>query len=160
MDLRIDSNEGYFKFRVCGILKHGDKYLGVKINDNNFFCLPGGHVELGEDTDMAVLREMREELGYEVKIKQLIAINQNFFKHKDGLPFHELGFYYIVEAVDEKNVNTDDYIREELDKGKIQHLVFKWFTKEELEKVDFRPKFVAKVLNDNKTNLIVTRDGN
>ena len=70
MDIGINSEEGKFKFRVCGILEHDGKYLAVKMNNNNFFCLPGGHVELGEDTETAVQREMREELGYEVKIKK------------------------------------------------------------------------------------------
>ena len=51
MDIKIDSNEGKFKFRVCGILKHQNKYLIVKINNNKFYCLPGGHVELDEDTE-------------------------------------------------------------------------------------------------------------
>ena len=68
MDVKINCEEGKFKFRVCGILKVNDKYLTVKIADNDFYCLPGGHVELGEDTDHAILREMKEELGYEVEL--------------------------------------------------------------------------------------------
>ena len=70
MDISIKSEEGKFKFRVCGVLEHNNKYLLVKMNENNFYCLPGGHVELGEDTDTAVVREMQEELGYQVKIKK------------------------------------------------------------------------------------------
>lgn len=158
MDIKIDCEEGKFKYRVCGILKHGDKYLVVKINNNAFYCLPGGHVELGEDTDTAVRREMKEELGFDVKIKKLIEVNQNFFKAADGKAFHELGFYYIVEAVNEKDVNPNDYIRDELDKGQIQHLDFKWVTKEDLAKIDFRPVFVKNSLNNERTEISVTRD--
>ena len=101
-DVKINSEEGKFKFRVCGILKVNDKYLTVKIQGNDFYCLPGGHVELGEDTDNAVLREMKEELGYGVKIVKLVSIIQNFFKTKDDKVFHELGYYYIVEP---KNID-------------------------------------------------------
>lgn len=158
MDIKINESEGKFKFRVCGILEHNGKYLAVKINENKFYCLPGGHVELAEDTEQAVLREMHEELGYEVKIKRLVAVNQNFFWTEDHKPFHELGFYYIVEAVDPNNINTDDYTREELDKGKIQHLRFKWFTLEELEKTDFQPRFVTKCLDSDKTVINITKD--
>ena len=46
-DVKINCDEGKFKFRVCGILKVNNKYLTVKIGDNDFYCLPGGHVELG-----------------------------------------------------------------------------------------------------------------
>ena len=158
IDIGINDECGKFKFRVCGILENEGKYLAVKINDNGFYCLPGGHVELGEDTDMAVLREMQEELGYPVKIKRLVAANQNFFKTKEGKPFHELGFYYIVEAINKQDVNTNDYIREELDKGKIQHLDFKWFTESELKSVDFRPAFIADCLNNQQPIINITRD--
>lgn len=64
MDIKVNSIEGRFKFRVCGILEHNGKYLIVKINHNKFYCLPGGHIELGEDTETAVKREMKEELGW------------------------------------------------------------------------------------------------
>ncbi len=158
MDIRIDSNEGKFKFRVCGILEHNNKYLTVRINGNRFYCLPGGHVELDEDTDMAVKREMQEELGYPIKVKKLIAINQNFFKTEEGKPFHEIGFYYIVEAEDETNVNPNDYTREELDKGKIQHLEFKWSTLDELKKADFMPHFVPTAIENKNVLINITRD--
>ena len=158
MDIKIDDTTGKFKFRVCGILEHNNKFLVVKMNNNNFFCLPGGHVELGEDTEQAVLREMQEELGYEVKIQRLIAINQNFFVGIDGKKFHELGFYYIVNAIHEEKINDNDYVREELDKGKIQHLEFKWYTKEELKKIDFRPNFVIDCLNKVGVEINVTKD--
>ena len=157
MDIKIDSAEGKFKFRVCGILEHNNKYLAVNMNDNGFYCLPGGHVELGEDTDTAILREMKEELGYPVKIKRMVAFSQNFFEGK-GKKFHEIGVYYIVNALDEKQVNTNDYIREELDKGVIQHLEFKWFTKQELKQIDFRPKFIADCLDKKDVVFDVTRD--
>lgn len=158
MDVKIKSDEGNFKFRVCGILKHNNKYLTVKINDNDFFCLPGGHVELGEDTDSAVLREMNEELGYPIKIDRLVAINQNFFKNNNGAIFHEIGYYYVVEAICAKNVNYNDYNREELDKGKIQHLQFKWFSEDELKTIDFRPAFIANCLNNKNVKIITTKE--
>ena len=158
MDIGINSEEGKFKFRVCGILEHDGKYLAVKMNNNNFFCLPGGHVELGEDTETAVQREMREELGYEVKIKKLVSINQNFFVGVDGRQFHEIGYYYIVNAINEKNINASDYTREELDEGKIQHLEFRWFTKEELKDIDFRPKYIVDCFDKSEPTLKITRD--
>lgn len=157
MDIKIDSDEGNFKFRVCGILEKNGKYLCIKMDSNPFFCLPGGHVELGEDTETAILREMKEELGFDCKVKKLIAIHQNLFQ-KGGKPYHELGFYYIVEAVNQSNVNTSDFNREELDKGQLKHLTFKWFTLEELKKEDFRPSFVLDCLKNQDLQVLATRD--
>lgn len=158
MDIKINSEEGKFKFRVCGILQHNDKYLVAKIDQNKFYCLPGGHVELDEDTDMAILREMKEELGFDVRIKKLISINQNFFKTEEGKPFHEIGFYYIVEVLDERNVNPNDYERRELDKGVWHHHEFRWVTADELREIDFRPSFVAEILEREDPYLNITRD--
>lgn len=158
MDVRIDNNEGKFKFRVCGILEHNGKFLAVKLNKNTFYCLPGGHVELGEDTDTAVKREMKEELGYDIKINKLVAINQNFFSTESGKPLHEIGFYYLVNAVNQSDINTNDYEREELDKGKIQHLKFKWFTQEELKQIDFKPAFIVDCFDLDEPKIIITKD--
>ena len=160
MDIKLDNKNGKFKFRVCGILEHNGKYLTVKIMNNKFFCLPGGHVELGEDTEYAVQREMKEELGFDVEIKRLIAINQNFFKIDDGRSYHEIGFYYIVNARNQADINPNDYEREELDKGQLKHLEFRWYTIDELKNVDFRPAFLRDCLNSTETTINITRDGN
>ena len=158
MDIKIKTEQENFKYRVCGILKHGDKYLGVKIADNEFFCLPGGHVEIGEDAELAALREMQEELGFPINILKLAGIAENFFKNKNGGMFHELSFYYIVEAKNPLDVNTEDYELVEIDKGKPTKLEFKWFTKEEIEDIDFRPAFVKDLIVSDDMLHIVSRD--
>ena len=33
MDIKIDNEEGKFKFRVCGVLEYKGKYLAVKMNN-------------------------------------------------------------------------------------------------------------------------------
>lgn len=147
MDIKIKSDEGNFKFRVCGILKVNNKYLTVKIGNNDFYCLPGGHVELGEDTDQAILREMKEELGYAVKIEKLVGIFQNFFEG-EGKHYHEIGYYYIVTPENINDVNLNNYSIVEMDKNGPVNLEFKWFSLEELQNARFEPE----VLKSNLTN--------
>ena len=158
MDIKIKTEKENFKYRVCGLLSHGGKYLGVKIADNKFFCLPGGHIEIGEDTEIAALREMEEELGFPVKVKRLAGIAENFFDAKNGGVFHELGFYYLVEAENNSNVKIEDYELIENDKGILRKLVFKWFTKEEIETIDFRPMFVKDLIKGDGLKHIVSRN--
>lgn len=155
MDIKINNNSGRFKFRVCGILAVNNKYLTVKIGENKFYCLPGGHVELGESTDKAVLREMQEELGFEVKINKLIAIVQNLFNADESKVFHEVGYYYLVEPKNLNDVCLNDYSREEMDKGELKHLEFKWFTFEELQNVDFRPNRLIECLKNERVESII-----
>ena len=148
MDIKIKSEEGQFKFRVCGIVEKDNKFLVMKMNENKFYCLPGGHVELGEDTQTAVLREMKEELGYEVEVKKLLCVHQNMFKTAEGKPFHELGFYYLVKPTI-ANLSTENHFRTENDKGEIKTHEFRWVTKDELKKLDFRPEIIREtILND------------
>lgn len=147
MDIHINHEKKHFKFRVCGILTHNGKYLLVKVQDNTFYCLPGGHAEIGEDTIKATLREMREEIGFEVKIKGLTGIAQNFYEREDGSLIHEFSYYYLVEAVNEADVNPDDYVVMECDKGTMKRLQFKWFTEEELKEADCRPSFASQLLH-------------
>lgn len=151
MDIKIKSEEGRFKFRVCGIVEKDQKFLVIRMNENKFYCLPGGHVELGEDTQTAVLREMKEELGYEVEIKKFACVHQNLFKTEDGKPFHELGFYYIVQPINSK-IETKNYYRTENDKGEIKTHEFRWVTKCELENLDFRPETIKNAILNNAEN--------
>ena len=52
MDVKIKCDEGNFKMRVSGLIIKNGKLLTVDICENNFYCLPGGHVHLGEESDI------------------------------------------------------------------------------------------------------------
>ena len=62
-DIKLSVDDVKFKYRVSGILIVDNKVLTVKIANNDFYCLPGGHVELFENTKDAILREYKEETG-------------------------------------------------------------------------------------------------
>lgn len=158
MDIKINNEEGNFKFRVAGLLENNGKYLATKMDSNMFYCLPGGHVEIGETTDEAIEREMQEELGFPVKIKKLLAVAQNFYE-KNGKKFHEFSYYYMVAPVSASDVNPEDYERIENDKGVMRHLEFKWLTKEDFSLQSFNPIFVKDILQSEKTKNIINHDG-
>ena len=52
------------------------------MKNNISYCLPGGHVELGEDSKTAILREMLEEINTSVSIDKELAIVENFYLDK------------------------------------------------------------------------------
>lgn len=65
------------------LLVKQDKWQGL-------YCIPGGHVELKETVEEAIKREVREEVGLEVKINRLLGIQDNInseYFHKKGKHF-------------------------------------------------------------------------
>ena len=157
MDVKIKSEEGNFKMRVSGLIIKDGKLLTVDIANNNFYCLPGGHVHLGESSQEAIKREIKEEVGVEVIDAKLLSIIENFFTNAKGKVVHEVCYYYTVYA---EGVNTNDYTYVENDDGELKELKFKWFKLEDLKGVDFRPKVLAEKLAGRNFNFehITTKD--
>ena len=147
MDVKIKSNEGNFKYRVAGAIIKDNKLLMVNICNNGFYCLPGGHIHLGENSLDAIHREINEEVGITCKTVKLIALNENFFNAKRG-KMHEVCYFYLIEP--NEDINTKDYDIVENDEGELKPLHFKWCPLEELNTVDFRPKnLIEKFQNKN-----------
>jgi len=64
------------------------------------FCRPlGGGIEFSESSRQAMLREIREELGFEIENLCLITVIENIFTY-EGSPRHEIVFVYDAEFVD------------------------------------------------------------
>ena len=152
MDVRISKTGQNFKFRVGAIIKKNGKFLTCKIN-KNFYCLVGGHVQLNEDTETALIREVKEELCVDVKIVALSCIFENFFTIKSGRKYHELCFAYEVEIP--KDYEMRDFARDEIDNGENVRLEFKWLTLDEMREC-FKPRALVDVLEaDTFAHLII-----
>lgn len=143
VDVKIKNEHGNFKFRVAGVLKSQNKFLFVRMGYNDFFCLPGGHVEMNEDTTTAAKRELEEELGFPVEVEKALAVHENFYVKKGK--FHEVCFYYLATPKD-KNYVPQNFNRTEMDKdGPVDH-EFKWFDVKELQNQKIRPEILKEIL--------------
>ncbi|MBZ9633644.1 NUDIX hydrolase [Clostridium sp. FP1] len=63
--------------------KETEQVLLVHNKDVNSWSMPGGKVEEGETLEQAAIREVKEETGLLVKIKDIIAVNECFFEKKE-----------------------------------------------------------------------------
>lgn len=63
---------------VRAIIPNEDKILLVnnRHSKGDFYCLPGGGVEPGEQVVDALKREIKEELGVEATVGNLVVLNQ------------------------------------------------------------------------------------
>lgn len=143
MDLKIKTETQEFHGRTCGIIKQDNYFLIMRVNKTDYYHIPGGHIEIGEDSKMAVIREIKEEIGCDVKTAKLFAIQENFWERK-GKECHGIEFYYIIEPNTKLSIN--DYERVENDKGEEKLLEFKWVRDDELTNVDLRPANIKNLL--------------
>lgn len=63
--------------------KESEQVLMVYNQDVNSWSMPGGAVEEDETLEQAAIREVQEETGLLVEIKDIVAVNECFFKEKN-----------------------------------------------------------------------------
>lgn len=82
MDLDYEKDDFRFNARVSAIIYNNDKskVLLFKVEDGkDYYLLPGGRIEINEDSKSAIKREIKEELNFDLQF-DLCAIQENFVK--------------------------------------------------------------------------------
>jgi ADP-ribose pyrophosphatase YjhB (NUDIX family) len=83
-----------------GVVFRAGKILLVKELRDGGYTLPGGFADVGDTPSEAVVREVREETGFEVRAVKLLAL---FDRHKHGhvppRPFHIYKMFFRCEIV-------------------------------------------------------------
>lgn len=140
MDITFETEAGRFNYRVCAVLLDGERILAMHDERSPYFYLPGGRVRMGERAEDAVLREVREELGIEVRIVRPLWLSQSFFNEDVvRVDYHELCLYFLVDAS-----ATDLLTRGDRFRGpELRHVHdFEWLPFERLKDEYFYPLFL------------------
>ena len=77
-----------------------DKALIIKRGEepNKFlWSIPGGLVEIGEELEEAAIREIKEEMGIDVKIEKVIGIFNCINRNKNEIKYHYVIIDYIAK---------------------------------------------------------------
>ncbi|WP_077302519.1 HAD-IIA family hydrolase [Virgibacillus pantothenticus] len=92
------------KAGVAGIIFDSDqRVLLMKRADNGLWGVPSGHVEPGETVEEAIIREIREETGLEVKVNRLIGVysdpESQVFSYPNGKVSHFITNCFECEVI-------------------------------------------------------------
>lgn len=85
MDVKIKTPDMIFNYCARAIIQQDQKILIMRVNDADYYHLPGGHVAIGETTQMTVVREVQEETGLTIDTKKLVVVHEGFYEKK-GTP--------------------------------------------------------------------------
>ncbi len=112
-----------FNYRVAGVALRNNHVLVCREDEQDFVLLPGGRVELGESSNIALRREVAEELKCSGEVGRLLFSVENFFD-REGEQFHEVAKYYVLSLPDEFPFETDRPCFVTHDEGHV--LTFSW----------------------------------
>jgi ADP-ribose pyrophosphatase YjhB (NUDIX family) len=114
LDRRLELESGHAtpELDVRGVVFRDDALLLVRERADGKWTLPGGWVEVGESPSEAVVREVREESGYETRAIRLLAL---YDRDKHAVTPHQWHIWkacFRCELVDGVQHEPDDEIAE------------------------------------------------
>ncbi|MGN1013036.1 MAG: NUDIX domain-containing protein [Clostridia bacterium] len=156
-DISILVDDVKFNFRVGVIFEYNDSIIIEKGDKANFGVLPGGRVMTLEDTKSALIREVQEEMHFDISKKEikLQDIIENFFTY-NGAKYHELYFVYKVKL--EENDEIVKRKKGEFINYDSESNYYEYINLDDIDNESIKPEIIKKIVKDNKFNTIVVRE--
>ena len=146
MDITIKVEDYKLNVRAAGIIIHNNKILTHRNINSDHYALIGGRIQIGEDSETALKREIKEETGREINITGYIATIENFFEMKSE-KYHEIMFIHKAEFVNEQDQIIEDTIKNI--EGK-EYLKYEWLDLDKLDEYNLLPIAAKEILKNGK----------
>lgn len=143
MDATFYMEKAVFNYRVAAVMIVNNHVLIHKQAKDKHWALPGGRVELLEDSQTSVVREVKEELGMDVKVDRLLWFTENFFDYNNK-DYHEIGLYYKVSL----QYGSFNFHKEEFFGEEGERLIYQWVPISSLEEIKLYPEFIRTSLSE------------
>lgn len=107
----LRGSRGAVETIVRGVLVNNGKVLLCRAKGGKTSYLPGGHIDFGETSSQALVREMKEECGVDVQVGRFLGVVENsFLQH--GRKHCEINLVYEMtsSSLPEKIVSKEEWI--------------------------------------------------
>lgn len=133
-DFRTKLDNTVFGVRATALIVEEGKLLVVE--DEDGFYTIGGAIQVGERTEEAVIREVKEELGVASKAVQLAFIVENRFEQA-GVHYHNIEFHYLVDLLEDAPLTMQEDAKP---------LPCRWLALNDLHTINLKPAFLKTTL--------------
>ncbi|HIT49467.1 MAG TPA: NUDIX domain-containing protein [Candidatus Pelethenecus faecipullorum] len=110
MDLKFKKDGHCFKLRSAAIIVEDGFLLVAKNELAEYYYTIGGGIQLSEQAEDAVKREVFEETGVHYDIDHLAVVLENFFIPRSGplkgINCHEISFYFYMKPRHSRQLNS------------------------------------------------------
>lgn len=132
-----------------GVLIIDDHILLCKTKtlQTNFYFLPGGHIECGESASAALLRELREEIGYDFVVNRFLGVSEYSFDPQKTIHAkchtHDYSLLFVISPSWQaaRVIHPNVKLKQVEDDINIS-----WLKLSELEHIDIRPQMLKQLL--------------
>ena len=130
-------------FTVGALIIHGGRVLLVHHKELDCWLPPGGHIELDEDPDQALFREIQEETGLTANDIEIISDQLPRESWPDGRKelFRPQWMDVHLISTSHRHIGLGYVVRAKTDVVKLadgEHRAIRWFRLEELKDPDLR----------------------
>ena len=142
MDLTFRLTEGTFNFRVAAVMINDGKLLVMQDTQSPYWYLPGGRVHMHEAAEVALYRELQEELQVLPESLKPLWLVQNFYREDvNREQYHEMGLYMLANVSGTELLTRGEEFTT-CEEGQIN--TFRWVAFEELADMYLYPLFIKK----------------
>lgn len=135
-------------FRSVGVLVDGGKVLLQRDRDGNEYALPGGHVQIGETSEAALIREYKEETGADIVCRRLLWVEECFWQWGEKST-HTIAFYYWIALAAGSSISDVGEFVSQKDNCSV---VLGWMPIAELKNLTVYPAFLPEKITDLNTS--------